>query len=82
MAFSAGARGCIGLRFAYAESVCILASLVRRFEVLPAKGKDRSAFASFEDMKRHMLKTWPELTITPVNGLVRLRPLPSEGVDS
>lgn len=77
MAFSAGARGCIGLRFAYAESICILAMLVRRFEILPAKGRERHTFANFEDMKRFMLKTWPELTITPVNGLVQLRPLGS-----
>lgn len=65
----------MGLRFAYAESVCALASLVRRFEVLPPKGLDRSASASFEDVKRHVLKTWPSMTIRPVNGLVRLRPL-------
>lgn len=75
LAFSAGARSCIGMRFAYAESVCILANLVRLFEILPARCKKRGAFASFEDMKRYMLKTWPEITTKPVNGFVSLRPL-------
>ncbi|KAF8889571.1 cytochrome P450 [Infundibulicybe gibba] len=32
LAFSEGPRGCIGQRFALAESVCILANVVRRYE--------------------------------------------------
>ncbi|KAF8889572.1 cytochrome P450 [Infundibulicybe gibba] len=33
LAFSAGPRSCIGQRFALAESICILANVVRRYEI-------------------------------------------------
>lgn len=70
--FSAGARGCLGTKFATAESVCILAALVRRYEVLPFEdlGKDKS----FEEYKQRLLKWMAALTITPTNAFVNLRP--------
>ncbi|THH05032.1 hypothetical protein EW145_g5094 [Phellinidium pouzarii] len=73
LAFSGGARGCIGKRFASVESVCLLASLVRRYEVLPVE--DARKFASQEEFKRHMLTWSAGLTIGPMNVFVKLRRL-------
>ncbi|XP_063235358.1 probable cytochrome P450 4aa1 [Bacillus rossius redtenbacheri] len=40
-AFSAGPRNCIGKTFALLEMKTLLSALVRRYEILPAPGKDR-----------------------------------------
>ncbi|TFK46773.1 cytochrome P450 [Heliocybe sulcata] len=69
LAFSAGARGCIGIRFAMTESVCILASLVRRYEVrLPVELEGLSR----RQQKEEMLKWKTGVTTTPTNVRVRL----------
>ncbi|EJD03464.1 cytochrome P450 [Fomitiporia mediterranea MF3/22] len=73
LAFSSGARGCIGQRFATAEAICVIAGLVRRFEVLPAI--DARNYSSFEEFKRVMLSYAPMLTITPKTNCIKLRRL-------
>jgi hypothetical protein len=68
--FSAGARGCIGSRFAMAQSMCIIANLVRNYEILlplSMEGKLR------EEQERWMLKWTNGATIKPLNAKVRLR---------
>ncbi|KII87854.1 hypothetical protein PLICRDRAFT_54898 [Plicaturopsis crispa FD-325 SS-3] len=68
--FSAGARACIGQRFAITESVCILANLVRRFEImLPSALEDMPR----REQERIMLSWRTGVTITPTNSHVRLR---------
>lgn len=67
MAFSAGARGCIGQRYALAESVCILASVVRRYEVLLPEGVAR------KDAGDRLLKWKAAVTLTPLSAEVRFR---------
>ncbi|KAJ8482549.1 hypothetical protein ONZ45_g14909 [Pleurotus djamor] len=62
LAFSSGARSCIGQRFATTESTCIIASLVRKYEILPPEDIRE---LSFEDQKRIMLKSIPGITLTP-----------------
>ena len=77
LAFSAGPRGCLGKRFAYAESICILALLVRRFVVrLPAEDEAEYAKdgADREAMKRRLLRGIPWATVAPANAIVRLEP--------
>lgn len=69
LAFSGGARGCIGQRFAVTESICILASLVRRYEI---RIPDDLRSKSFEDQRRLMLHWFPMITNTPTNARVRL----------
>ncbi|KAJ7778095.1 cytochrome P450 [Mycena metata] len=70
VAFSAGPRNCIGQRFALTESVCVLASLVRTYEIsVPA---DLQA-APFEEQKRIMLSWVPGITMTPRKSFVRLQ---------
>ncbi|KAJ6557982.1 cytochrome P450 [Mycena capillaripes] len=69
-AFSSGPRSCIGQRFALTESVCILASLVRRYEIsVPA----HLAAKPFDEQKRVLLKWKPVVTPTPTNCVVQLR---------
>ncbi|KIM91676.1 hypothetical protein PILCRDRAFT_58279, partial [Piloderma croceum F 1598] len=70
LTFSAGARGCIGSRFAMTESVCILALLVRQYEILvPSDLESRS-----KAEQRYVLLKWTTgVTITPTNSRVRLR---------
>ena len=72
MAVSAGARGCLGMRFSMTESVCILANLVRRFEVLPTE--ELARFSSKQEMKCCALKARPGMTMTQVNTFVKLNP--------
>jgi len=69
-AFSGGPRSCIGQRFALTESVCTLASLVRRYEI---SVPDYLAGKPFEEQKRLLLKWKPVLTPTPLNCVVQLR---------
>jgi len=69
-AFASGPRSCIGQRFALVEGVCLLANLVRSFEVLlptPLLAKP------FEEQKRLLLKWQPRVITTPMNCAVRLR---------
>ncbi|KAL0959590.1 hypothetical protein HGRIS_011299 [Hohenbuehelia grisea] len=70
LAFSGGARSCIGQRFAVTESTCILASLVRRYEILVP---DDVKHLSFEKQKDILLDTTPRVTLTPNNARVVLR---------
>ncbi|KAJ7247919.1 cytochrome P450, partial [Mycena haematopus] len=70
VAFSSGPRNCIGQRFALAESVCLIASLVRNYEILVPqnlRGKP------FEEQRKEMLRWWPGATMTPANCVVSLR---------
>ncbi|KAJ7634646.1 cytochrome P450 [Roridomyces roridus] len=68
--FSGGARSCVGQRFALAEGVCILASLVRRYEIiLPSHLVEKP----FEEQRRLLLRWKPGLTIVPMDCRVRLR---------
>ncbi|KAI5121947.1 hypothetical protein M0805_002018 [Coniferiporia weirii] len=69
--FSAGARGCIGQRFAMTESVCLLACLARHYEILPPDGVDSENLS--ERCKRRLLKWTTGVTISPTNAFVRLR---------
>ncbi|KAF8066025.1 cytochrome P450 [Lyophyllum atratum] len=69
-AFSAGPRSCIGQRFSVTESTCILAEVVRKYEVLvPDELKDKS----LEEQKRFLLAWTPGITITPKNARVIFR---------
>ncbi|KLO09951.1 cytochrome P450 [Schizopora paradoxa] len=71
LAFSAGPRGCLGQRFATTSAVCILARLVRRYEILVPENlagvKDR------EELKRRLLKWTTGVTLTPTNAFARFR---------
>ncbi|KAI0066984.1 cytochrome P450 [Artomyces pyxidatus] len=70
LAFSAGARGCIGSRFSLTESVCTLACLVRRYEILPPPNVAKMG----AEERMHWLTKWTTgITITPVNALVTFR---------
>lgn len=75
LAFSAGARGCIGQRFAIAESVCVLARLVRRYEILLPEGPRGATGRGREEALREALAWTTGVTITPTNARVRLRRL-------
>ncbi|KAK7038948.1 hypothetical protein VNI00_010340 [Paramarasmius palmivorus] len=69
VAFSAGPRSCIGRTFATTEVLCIVANLVKEYDILPPadlRGK------SFEEQKSITeWKTW--ITTTPSNARVSLR---------
>ncbi|KAJ7359619.1 cytochrome P450, partial [Mycena albidolilacea] len=70
VAFSAGPRNCIGQRFALTESVCVLASLVRTYEIsVPEKLRAKP----FEEQKRSLLSWVPGVTMTPTNCVVSLK---------
>merc|ERR1712046_219426 len=61
MPFGAGARGCIGKAFAYAEAEALLAAILLEFEVLPAV---------------HQPEEVDQVVLTSRNGLpVKFRPL-------
>ncbi|KAH7912385.1 cytochrome P450 [Hygrophoropsis aurantiaca] len=70
MPFSNGARSCIGQRFALTESVCILANVVRRYEILVP---DDLATKSIQEQKDALLKWTTGVTITPTNARVKFR---------
>ncbi|KAI0322881.1 cytochrome P450 [Amylostereum chailletii] len=70
LTFSAGPRGCIGSRFSLTESVCILATLVRRYEVLLP---DHVAKMERSQQIRYMTRWTHGVTMTPVHGQVKLR---------
>ncbi|KIJ62164.1 hypothetical protein HYDPIDRAFT_182927 [Hydnomerulius pinastri MD-312] len=67
--FSGGARSCIGQRFAITESICILANVVRRYQVLVP---DDLASLSRKEQEATMLKWTTGVTITPTNARVKL----------
>ncbi|KAG8216942.1 cytochrome P450 [Butyriboletus roseoflavus] len=67
--FSGGARSCIGQRFALAEMVCILASVVRRYQI---RVPDDLANKPFEEQKEVLLRWTTGITLTPVNVRVKL----------
>jgi len=68
--FSMGPRNCIGQRFAMAETVCVLALLVRSYEVLvPASLEGKTI-----EEKESQMMTWvPGFTSTPTNARVRVK---------
>jgi len=70
MPFSTGARGCIGMRFALAESICMLACVVRQYEILvPAD----LAGKLWSEQKEALLQWTTGVTLTPTNARIRLR---------
>ncbi|KAF8437970.1 cytochrome P450 [Boletus edulis BED1] len=69
MPFMAGPRSCIGHRFALAEMVGIIASIVRRYEI---RVPDNLAKEPLEVQKEALLKWTTGLTLTPVNARVKL----------
>jgi len=70
LTFSGGARGCIGSRFAMAESVCILALFVRQYEILIPFDLESLSKA---EQRSVLLKWTTGVTITPTHSRVRLR---------
>ena len=66
--FSAGARSCIGQRFAYTEMIGIIASVVRRYRILVP---DDLAKRPFEEQKEALLKWATGITLTPLNARVK-----------
>ncbi|KAH7887015.1 cytochrome P450 [Phlebopus sp. FC_14] len=70
MPFSAGARSCIGQRFATTESLLILANVVRRYEVLVP---DDLASKTRKQQEEALLKWTTGVTLTPTNARVKLR---------
>ena len=67
--FSGGARSCIGQRFAVAEMIGVIASVVRRYEILVP---DDIANKPFGEQKEVLLKWTPGISLTPVNARVKL----------
>jgi len=68
--FSAGPRHCIGEQFALTENVCVLASIVRRYEILVPQHLQS---LSHEEQKKEMLQWFAITTMKPSNPHVRLR---------
>ncbi|KAK2464804.1 hypothetical protein APHAL10511_003222 [Amanita phalloides] len=68
--FAQGQRSCLGQRFAVTEGTCILANLIRRYEVLlPADLELKTRAEQEKDLCRWI----PLITITPQNARVRLK---------
>ncbi|KAG9309955.1 cytochrome P450 [Chiua virens] len=67
--FSGGARSCIGQRFALAEMIGIVASVVRRYRILVP---DDLVKKSLEEQKEALLKWTTGITLTPLNPRVKL----------
>jgi hypothetical protein len=70
LAFAAGQRSCLGQQFALAESVCILAAIVRRYEILVPQDLQS---LSREKKEKEMLDWYCRATVTPTGARVRLR---------
>ncbi|KAJ7061003.1 cytochrome P450 [Mycena amicta] len=77
LAFSAGPRNCIGQRFALSEGVCMLACLVRTFEL---SVPERLRGASFAEQKASLLAWKPGITMQPTGCFVQLRRRTGNGV--
>ncbi|KAK7455740.1 hypothetical protein VKT23_010772 [Stygiomarasmius scandens] len=71
MAFSAGARSCMGERFGMVESICTLAHIARKFKVVVP---DHLAKRPWTEQKRVLLSWSPMLTLTPHNASVCFTP--------
>jgi cytochrome P450 len=77
--FSAGARACIGIRFALSQSVAILANLIHTFEIsLPSeveiKLNDMEARGIRIVERMEWLSAWsPGVTNTPQRAKVRVK---------
>ncbi|KAJ7185748.1 cytochrome P450 [Mycena filopes] len=68
-AFAGGPRSCIGQRFALTETVCALASIVRRYKIsLPADLEGKPV----EEQRKLLLRWKPGVTVTPTHCVVRL----------
>ncbi|TFK72438.1 cytochrome P450 [Pluteus cervinus] len=73
MAFSGGPRSCIGHRFALAEGLCVLASLVRAYHVLMPQDLKNKSFSE----QKQVLQSWkPGITTLPIGARVRLQRRP------
>ncbi|KAG6873084.1 hypothetical protein C0995_003128 [Termitomyces sp. Mi166 len=69
-AFSGGPRSCIGQRFSLTESACILAHVVRKYEVhVPDDLKNKP----WAVQKKILLDWTPGITATPTNARVTFR---------
>ena len=69
-AFSGGAHICVGQRFALTESLCILAQIVRKYEICIPEGLKGKLF---DEQKEIMLAWKLGITTTPTNAKVVLR---------
>ncbi|KAK7439367.1 hypothetical protein VKT23_017591 [Stygiomarasmius scandens] len=69
LAFSTGHRSCIGQKFGTTESLCLIANLIRKFEILPPPDLQNKPFSEQKSIVDW--KTW--LTTTPCNARVSLR---------
>jgi len=67
--FSGGPRACIGQRFATAEMIGILASVVRRYRILVP---DNLVTKPLEKQKEALLSWTSGITTTPLNARVQL----------
>ena len=68
--FSQGQRSCIGQRFAVTEATCVLANLIRRYEILlPTYLESKPRV----EQEKELLEWTPSVTILPTNTRVRLR---------
>ncbi|KAJ7204838.1 cytochrome P450 [Mycena pura] len=70
MPFSAGPRSCIGQRFAQTEGTCLLASLVRTYEI---SVPDALRAAPFEEQRRTILSWKASVSMVPTKCFVQLR---------
>jgi len=68
--FATGPRSCIGQQFALTEGVCVLASIVRRYEILVPQHLQS---LPHEEQKKEMLHWSQFVTMTPSQSLVCLR---------
>ncbi|KIK60270.1 hypothetical protein GYMLUDRAFT_168213, partial [Collybiopsis luxurians FD-317 M1] len=70
LAFSAGPRSCLGEQFALIESICVLANVIRKYEVSVPNNLLRK---SRSDQLDHLLHWIPRMTLIPSNSLVNFR---------
>ncbi|KAK0458736.1 cytochrome P450 [Desarmillaria tabescens] len=69
-AFAGGPRSCIGQRFAMTEGLCLIANIVRNFEILvPHDLRDKG----MEEQRRILLEWSPGITILPVGARALFR---------
>ncbi|KAK0237992.1 cytochrome P450 [Armillaria nabsnona] len=69
-AFAGGPRSCIGQRFAMTEGLCLIANIVRNYEILvPYDLRDKCV----EEQRKILLEWSPNITILPVGARVLFR---------
>ncbi|KAK0203616.1 cytochrome P450 [Desarmillaria ectypa] len=69
-AFAGGPRSCIGQRFAMTEGLCLIANIVRNYEILvPHDLRDKGV----EEQRRILLEWSPGITILPVGARALFR---------